>query len=382
MQFKKIIGHQAIKQRLIQTAMDQRIPHAQLFMGPEGNGKLALAIAYAQYINCTDKSATDSCGVCSSCVKYEKLIHPDLHFIYPVAATKEFSSKPVSIQFIPKWRNFLLQHDFYVNLSEWYSEIEIEKKQGSISVHDAAEIIRSLNYMSYEAEYKVMIIWMIEKMHHAASPKLLKILEEPPDKTLFLLITENPDQIMSTIISRAQILKIPKITDEDLYEALKDHTTGSQDELRKYISLSDGNFLELKKWFARDDEEGFYFRSFRTWMRMCFAAKIPEIMVLIEEIASLGRERQKQFLQIALRFTRDCLLSHYKSANSLKLEGEELEFAEKFSPFVHRGNSYKIVEELNKAINQIERNANISIMMMDMSLQFIPLLKMTNPDKG
>ncbi len=381
MQFKKIIGHQVIKQRLIQTTLDQRISHAQLFMGPEGNGKLAMAIAYAQYVNCTDKGESDSCGVCPSCVKYEKLVHPDLHFIYPVAGTKEFPVKPVSIQFLPKWRNFLLKHNHYVNLNEWYSEIEIEKKQGSISVYDASEIIRSLNYMSYEAEYKVMIIWMIEKMHHAASPKLLKILEEPPDKTLFLLITENSDQLMSTIISRAQILKIPKINDTDLFEALSGKVGNSPEEVKKCISLSDGNFLEIRRWFARDEEEGYYFRSFRQWMRLCYSAKIPEVMGFIEEIAGLGRERQKQFFQISIRFTRDCLLTHYKDKNSLHLDGEELEFAVKFSPFVHRGNSIRIVGELNKAINQIERNANPTIMMLDISLQFMSLLKMADPDK-
>ena len=235
--------------------------------------------------------------------------------------------------------------------------------------------------MSYEAEYKVMIIWMIEKMHHAASPKLLKILEEPPDKTLFLLITENSDQLMSTIISRAQILKIPKINDTDLFEALSGKVGNSPEEVKKCISLSDGNFLEIRRWFARDEEEGYYFRSFRQWMRLCYSAKIPEVMGFIEEIAGLGRERQKQFFQISIRFTRDCLLTHYKDKNSLHLDGEELEFAVKFSPFVHRGNSIRIVGELNKAINQIERNANPTIMMLDISLQFMSLLKMADPDK-
>lgn len=189
MLFNKIIGQQQVKERLIQTVKENRVSHAQLFIGANGSGKLALAIAYAQYVNCKSRSETDSCGICPSCIKYEKLIHPDLHFIYPIAATKEVK-KPRSADFIESWRSLLIENNYYISLNEWFEKIGIENKQGIINAEDCNSIIKTLGYKSYEAEYKVMIIWMAEKLFHAAAPKILKILEEPPEKTLFILITE------------------------------------------------------------------------------------------------------------------------------------------------------------------------------------------------
>nr|MBC8146675.1 DNA polymerase III subunit delta [Bacteroidota bacterium] len=218
MQFKEVIGHEEIKKRLIQTVRENRISHAQLFAGQEGIGKLALAIAYGQYISCTNKQETDSCGVCPSCIKYNKLIHPDLYFTYPVSTNKEVKTKPLSRLFISKWREILLQKDYIFSLQQWYQKIQIENKQGIINTEDCNEIIKSLSLKTFESEYRVVIIWMPEKLFHAAAPKLLKILEEPPPKTLFLLITESPDKILKTIISRTQIIKIPKLKDQDVKE--------------------------------------------------------------------------------------------------------------------------------------------------------------------
>ena len=200
MLFKDVIGHNDLKSRLLLSVKEGRIPHAQLFFGPEGSGNLPLAFAYAQYLNCKNRQPEDSCGLCPSCIQFQKLAHPDLHFIYPVATTTTIKEKPKSLDFIAQWREFLLSNNCYVSLNDWYETIEIEKKQGIINKDDCNEIVRLLGYKSYESEYKVMVIWMVEKLFHAAAPKILKILEEPPDKTVFLLITENTDLILSTII--------------------------------------------------------------------------------------------------------------------------------------------------------------------------------------
>jgi len=378
MRFKDIIGHQAIREKLIQTINDQRVSHAQLFTGPEGNGKLAMAIAYAQYVNCLDKQPDDSCGHCASCLKYEKLAHPDLHFIYPVAPTKEIPSKPISINFIKQWRNFLFQNNFYVGLNDWYEAIEIEKKQGNINVYDCNDLLKTLSYTTYEAEYKVMIIWMVERLNHTAAPKLLKILEEPPDKTLFILISEKPEQIISTIISRTQIVKIPKIPDDVLQLHFQNNTNYTTTEIQKLCSLSEGNFLEARRLLKGDDEVS-QFLFFRNWMRMCYAINFKEIKSITDEFAGLGREKQKQFFSFSLKIVRDCLLSHYKNDRILILEGEELDFIKRFSPFIHRGNGAEINELFNSCYYHIERNANASILFFNLSLKLTGLLKVPQP---
>ena len=210
MQFRNIIGQNAIIERLSQSVDFDRLSHAQLIVGPEGSGTLAIALAYAQYINCTDKRDGDSCGVCSSCRKIEKLIHPDLHFVFPVAATASITKNPVSDNFIEKWREFVLKNP-YQTLNEWLTFIEVENKQGGIQKSESSEIIRKLNLKTYEADYKIMLIWMAEKMNETCANKLLKILEEPPAKTVFLLIAENTEYMLQTILSRTQTVRLGKI---------------------------------------------------------------------------------------------------------------------------------------------------------------------------
>lgn len=378
MKFKDIIGHQLIKKKLIQTVKDQRVSHAQLFMGPEGNGKLALAIAYAQYLNCQDKKEDDSCGHCPSCLKFEKLAHPDLHFMFPVATNKDITKNPVSAHFIDDWRTFLHENNYYVDLNDWYEKIGIEKKQGIINVHDCNNLLKTLSYTTYEAEYKVMVIWMVEKMNYSAAPKILKILEEPPDKTLFILVTENVDQILSTIISRTQIVKIPKINDEDMILHLQKIENISTNEAQKFTSLGEGNYIEIRR-LLNGGENSSNFAFFQDWMRACWAINFQKIKESTDHFAGMGRERQKLFLSFSLKIIRDCLLSHYKNDRVLILEGEEKIFLQKFSPFLHRGNGAGFMEKLNSAYNHIERNANPSILFFNLSLKFINLLKIPKP---
>lgn len=375
MQFKDIIGQEEIKKRLIKTVKGNRISHAQLFLGPEGNEKLALAIAYAQYINCTNKQENDSCGECASCKKFNKLIHPDLHFIYPVANTKDVK-KATSIDFISKWRNFLIKNKYHITLNEWLKEIGIEKKQGIIKTEDCNNIIKTLSYKSFEAEYKVMIIWMAEKLYHSAAPKILKILEEPPAKTLFILISENQEQIISTIISRTQLVKIPKINDEDIYKAIKTNFDLREKDINRITNLSEGNIKEALRLIEQNPDERYNIDSFIEWMRLCYKSDFSEINKFVTKISKIGREKQKSFLINSLKFIRLCFIYNYdKEKEKLKFEGNDLIFIHNFSPFINSANIMQINDECDKAVYHIERNANPSILFMDLSIKLIYLLK-------
>jgi len=347
MRFTDIAGNDGIKRKLIQTILDQRVSHAQMFFGPEGNEKLALAIAYAQLINCTNRPllreegagvGMDSCGTCPSCIKYQKLIHPDLHFIYPVATTKKITKKPKSRDFIEEWRNFLIRNKYHGSLYEWYESIGIENKQGIINAEDCTEIIHTLSYKSYESEYKVMILWMVEKLYYAAAPKLLKILEEPPDKTLFILISEDPDQIISTIRSRTLLVKIP-----------------ASDVARE----SSG--------------ESVNFTAFRNWMRLCFAKDVISLVNWSNEIAKAGREYQKSLLLYALNVIGICTSYNFKVEKNLFFGNEEIQFFRNISPYFNTQNILQFTQLFNAALFHVERNGHAPTVFLDVSLQAVRL---------
>ncbi len=373
MRFADVIGQEDVKKRLVQTVKDSRVSHAQLFLGPEGSGKLALAIAYAQYINCTNKQGDDSCGECPSCVKYQKFIHPDLHFIYPTAKIKNIE-KPMSKDFIKQWRELLFETNSNINLPDWYSKIGIERKQAIINARDCNEIIKTLTYKSYESEYKVMIIWMVEKLFHAAAPKILKVLEEPPDKTLFLLVSENQDLIINTILSRAQLIKIGRLDDNNLSKALI--SDGYEPAVvNDAVRIAGGNYLAAVRLISQSDDERYNFINFRDWMRNVYQFDVEKLIKFVAEMSKNSREKNKSFLNYALRFTRECLLMNYGSGDLVRVSSEELEFINKFYPFVNERNSSLIAEELDRAIYHIERNANPNVLFMDLSLKFTKWLR-------
>lgn len=266
MQFSKIIGHDEIKQRLIRSVKENRISHNQLFFGPEGTGALPLALAYAQYICCEDKQENDSCGVCPSCLKYQKLIHPDLHFTFPIANIRGIT-KPVSDDFIKDWREAVIENP-YQGLKLWQTKLDLDNQQVNITTRDCQEIINKLTLKTYESEYKIMIIWMVEKINYQAAPKLLKILEEPPEKTLFLLIAEDTEQIIKTILSRAQMIKVPRISDELINKELhKISPDVSHDRAEYLVRMANGSWLELLNSLQSEDNNELYFNEFSVWMR-------------------------------------------------------------------------------------------------------------------
>lgn len=377
MKFSDIYGFEGEKKRLIQTVEENRISHAQLFLGPQGSANLALALAYAQYINCKNKTNGDACGTCPSCIKYEKLTHPDLHFIFPVAKVKELKDKEVSSKhsfYLEKWREALLENNYHLSVGDWYEKIGIENKQGMINTNDARSILDTLNYKSYEAEYKVMVLWMAEYLYHAAAPRILKILEEPPEKTLFLLIANNSDQIISTILSRAQTLKIPRYGDKALEKYLTDKLEASQHQARRAAKLANGDLVAARRLIQTSEVEEFNFEQFRHWMRICFSADFVAINEFVGAIAKMVRERQKSFLTFGLDIVRKSMLLNYSGDSVVRLSDMESKFVKDFSPFINEKNLDRLYEELNQAIYHIERNAKAEILFTDLSIKVSKLL--------
>jgi DNA polymerase-3 subunit delta' len=368
MLFKQIIGQQDIKKRLLSSVKDNRISHAQLFLGAEGSGALALAVAYAQNIACNNKQNDDSCGVCASCIKFEKLIHPDLHFCYPTVG-----GKSISTMFAQQWRDSFLANP-YLNVTQWLDNIEAENKQGNITVEECHDIIRKLSLKTFESEYKFLILWMPEYLGLAGN-SLLKIIEEPPPKTLFLLVGENSAQIISTITSRTQLIKINKLPHEELKSVLVQKHSLSESEANILAHLSNGSYNEALINLQSDSIDD-YSERYLNWMRKCFGIRknIPEILNWSDEMSKIGREKQKAFLAFGMHICRECLMINYGNIDLVRLSAEDYARFKNVAPFINKANGQTIFEELNTALYHIERNANPKILFTDLSLKIGSLL--------
>jgi len=376
MQFKDIIGQDKIKQRLIRSVKDGRISHAQMFIGSDGYGKLPLAIAYAQYISCEGEKDNDSCGVCPSCLKYQKLAHPDLHFVFPVVKSPS-KNKPVSDDYIDKWRE-LISGSLYFSIDNWFEYIGTENSQGLIYTEESKEIIKKLGFKTYESEYKVMIIWCAEKMHATAANKLLKIIEEPPPKTIFILLSEYPEQILPTIRSRSQLLKIPIIEHSALGSAISRDYDLKHQEAENIARLANGDYIKARAMFSANEEHKYNFGLFSKMMRLCYSNNIPDIMKMVDEIAALGREKQKRFLSYGLGMIRENFavnISGNRKKELVYLSDEEAGFSEKFSAFINERNVENIAYEFNEAYYHIERNGYAKIVFLDMLLKMSKLIR-------
>jgi DNA polymerase-3 subunit delta' len=374
MLFKEIIGQDSIKKQLIKTVQENRISHAQLFLGPGGVGKLALSIAYAQYINCEDKQEEDSCGVCKSCKKFQKLAHPDLHFVFPVKKASQVKPE-TSDDYIELWRETLTENP-YISPNQWYEKLELENKQGIIPTSESSNIIRKLNYKTFEAAYKVMIIWLPERMHQSAANKLLKLIEEPPPNTLFLLISENSDLILPTILSRTQNIKVPKIDDQSMFNSISDHFGFDNKKAQEIVHLANGSYQHALSYIKTSSEDNENFNRFVELMRLSYKKDVPEILGWVDNIASLGRERQKIFIQYAARMVRENFILNLDLEKIAYLTEDEKSFSTKFSQFINSKNASKIYEELNRAYRDIQMNAHSKTVMLDLSIKLMRLLRL------
>lgn len=378
MLFKQILGLQHIKNHLVTTAKSGRVAHAQLFIGPEGSGTLPMAIAYAQYLLCGNTQGENVVGADACNSKCNSLTHPDLHFAFPVSNSDKVKSHAVSDHYLDDWRLFVKEQP-YGNLFDWYRSVGIEKKQGQIGVDEAQDVVKKLSLKSYEGGYKVFIVWMAEKMNVSASNKLLKLIEEPPEKTVLLLIAEDEEQIINTIRSRCQILHFPPLAASDIIKELVNRGV-SEAEAHSIAQEADGNFNKALDFWNKDSEDLVFERWFVQWVRSAFKAKgnkgaIQELILWSDELAKTGREVQKQFLNYCLTVMRQALLLNYKADElvylKIHLEGFELR---KFAPFVHENNIVDIVEEIENAIFHVERNGNSKIIFTDLSIRLTRLL--------
>ena len=377
MLFSEIVGHDDLKKRLIQSVNENRVAHAQLFVGTEGSGKMALAIAYAQYINCQNRTESDSCGVCPSCKKYMSLSHPDLHFIFPTATNKSVKKDPESDLFLAEWREYFSDCQGYVNLSEWFDKLDIENKQGIINVRDASTVIRKLSFKSYESEYKVVILWMPEKLNVFSANKLLKLIEEPPEKTLFLLVAENQEEVLSTIRSRCVLVKVPRLDSAVIKDALVEKCGCSEQLALDAATMSNGSWPLAKRFSSDIDNEMLYADTFRKWMRYCFKGAVPELIDFVaNEIKGLGREKQKALLEYGLNIFHCSLLINNNISSAVMLTSAEKTFAQNFAPYINMKNVTQICALFEESINQIVRNANAQLVFMDDSLKMSKLLRL------
>lgn len=378
MLFKNVLGLEHLKNHLVTTADSGRVAHAQLFIGPEGSGVLPMALAYAQYLLCRNTGGENEGGDVLCNTKCASLSHPDLHFAFPVASSDKVKSHAVSDHYLQEWRQFVKEQP-YGNLFDWYRHIGIEKKQGQIGVDEAQDMVKKLSLKSYEGGYKILIVWMAEKMNISAANKLLKLIEEPPEKTILLLLAEEEEQIINTIRSRCQILHFPPLAEQNILDELINRGV-SQPDAHTIAQEAHGNFNKALDLLNKDSEDLVFERWFVQWVRSAFKARgnkaaIQELILWSDEVAKTGREVQKQFLNYCLSLMRQALLLNYNAHELVytKIHMEDFDL-KRFAPFVHENNILDIVEELEKAIFHVERNGNSKLIFTDLSIKLTRLL--------
>lgn len=371
--FVDVIGQESLKNRLRREVGEGRIPHAQLFCGPAGTGKMALALAYARYICCPHRTEEEACGKCPSCVKWEKLTHPDLHFMFPMVKNAK-GKKEVCDDYIADWRRMLL-NGTYFTLNHWLNEMGAENGQAIIYAKESDEITRKLSLKSSEGGYKVTIVWLPEKLHEACANKLLKLLEEPPAQTLFLLISEEPEKILQTIQSRAQRRNVPRIEEHEIAAALQQGYGVQEADSRMIAHVANGNFVRALESIHLNEENQLFFELFVSLMRLSYQRKIREMRQWSETLAVMGRERQKNFLEYCQRMIRENFVYNLHRPELSYLTKEEQNFATRFAPFVNERNVMGIMQELTEAQLHIEGNVNARMVFFDFSLKMIVLLK-------
>ena len=375
MLFKDIKGNIAAKKQLLYSVKNNRIGHAQLFSGNIGCAKLEIALAYARYINCNKKADEDSCGKCSSCIKYNTLSHPDLHLIFPVSKTRGRKTA-VSDDFVSLWRDFVLNNP-YGSINDWLEKINQEKNkgaQGKIYKDEVVLIQKKTTLKNFESKYRIFLIWMPETMNVEGSNKLLKLLEEPPSGTVFLLVSENPDQLLPTILSRIQKTEVKNFNIEDVCQFFKNKNV-SREKIKHLCNLTDYNLGRIIQIIKEDIEAIDFLDFFSKWMRLIYKLDVKNIFIWVNSISETGRQNQQLFLSYSIKMIRECIIFNFADKKLLKINKKELDFIENFSQFIHEENSITIVDKLEKSIKAIKRNANAKILFFELSLQMAKEIK-------
>ena len=370
MNYDEIVGQKEAKSHLIKMVNENRVPHALLFSGKEGCGNLPAAFVFAQHLFCQKPGPSGPCGECPACARTSKLSHPDLHMVFPIAKNKDVKS---SADLAHEFRESFLANP-YLTLNGWFDEISAENKLPIIPVEDSAEIIRRLSYTSYEGSYKLVIIWCPEKMHADGANKILKVLEEPPEKTVFVLVSSYADQLLATIRSRTQLIQFYDCSEEEISQALIPRLQVSEELARQAALLAQGSYAEALKLVSENAESVTFLGDFQEFMRIALRFDGGKATQWVEENALRGREKHKQFLQFGLEIFRDCLMHNYGEPSLVRLNGTEKSFLEKFSPYVHQGNYAELVKNFNDNYYYVERYANPKILFMDLLFRTNELL--------
>jgi DNA polymerase-3 subunit delta' len=372
MRFAEIPGLHDIKKLLIEAVKNSHSAHAQLFVGAEGALNLPLALAYTTYLHCENKGE-DSCGSCSACSKNAKLIHPDTHFVFPLSNVKgDKDEERFKADIMKAWRAFLLEQPFG-NLNDWTNYYGGEDKQALISREESREIIKTLALKPFESKNKVMIIWQPELMHPSAANGILKILEEPPPHTFFILVTNAADKLLPTIISRTQIVTIPLLEDSELEEHLSTHHKVEASKLNKVAQLADGNLnLAIK---LLDNEEDNNALRFTEWMRACFKHNYGGLVAMAEDYHGLDKLSQKNLVTYSINMMRETLLHSSGATDINRTRGEELKFVQDFSKVMSVERIEKCFKLMNDASYHLERNGSAKMIFLDLSLKLANTIK-------
>ena len=371
MLFNEIIGQDETKQLLLRSVQTNHLAHALLFDGPPGSANLALALALAQYVNCEDKQPADACGRCASCVKIQKFVHPDLHMVFPVA---NLAKGKTSEAYLADWRTFLLETP-YRSLPDWLETMGADNKQGNISAEEARNILQKLSLKAYEGAYKIMLIWLPELMNITSANALLKVLEEPPAQTLFLLVTNQSDKLLITILSRTQRVAVRAFTDGEVATHLRQHLNLDETTARRNAYLADGNLAEALNLGKKNTNSADQHTWFADWMRTCYRQDLIALVKQADQFDTFSKEKQKGLLAYSIRLYRDLFLWQQGAAELLRLPDDELAFVKNFAKILTIQHIESIVADLNEATYHLERNARAKMIMLDMSLTFSRLIR-------
>jgi len=383
MLFKNVLVSPTLKNQLISLVKENRISHAQLFLSQAGVHSFALAVAYSQYICCQDRKEDDSCGICPSCMKFEKLAHPDLHFVFPNCITKKVKKDPDSRQFAQEFRDFVFSKNYHIDIEDWLSELGGENKQATINIRDCSNIIQQNSVQSYEGGYKIFIFWCLDRLYHAAAPKLLKTLEEPEKNTLFILLTENPDKILATILSRTQLVKILPLAQEVIAQQLVSDFGMSAQKAADIAEISEGNYVKAISLHENSNELRDMLRKFEVLFSGMSALRnhaSPQqvnylgVQAVIASIVETGREEQKNFLRFVSRMIRNILMLGAQNESLVKATAEEKKTMSFFTKTIALKNIQLILNECNQALYHIERNGNSTLVFTDFYLKVSKLM--------
>ncbi|MFY0593388.1 ATP-binding protein [Roseivirga sp.] len=365
MRFQDIPGLESTKAKLVEAVANNHVAHAQLFVGNEGSANLAMALAFSSYLNCENRTDGDSCGECSSCVKNSKFVHPDVNFVFPSAATPKLKREDAtSDKFLTEWRSFLLQ-SVYGNVKDWSSHFGWENKLLMIPRQESRNIVKALSLKAFEGEYKVMIIWLPELMNGNAANGILKILEEPPEKTIFLMVSSEANKLLTTITSRTQQLRVPSFSDQEIAETIQ--STGVESERADRIAyMSEGSMRMALQMVAGDDNETQDY--FKNWFRQCFTFNFQELTKMADEFQKKGKEFQKELLGVGTKVMREAIISSASLDSLSRIPEQEKGFIEKFASVFTPEKIMSVTPKLDEAQYHIERNANPKILFLDLSM--------------